>query len=122
MTSHAWVKSSFSVSGNCVEVARDGDTVRVRDTKATGMPLALTLAEWGAFLAGVHAGEFDRLGQGGGDLHESSFVRARGCGRGGVRAGGAADLLPHLTTRGPGLAIPLKGDQSRAATQPNGRA
>jgi Domain of unknown function (DUF397) len=56
-----WMSSSFSfANGNCVEVARDGDTVHLRDSKhPEDGTLAFTVDEWAAFLAGVHAGEFD---------------------------------------------------------------
>ncbi len=60
-----WRKSSFS-GGNgegCVEVAfLPGSQVAVRDTKDRSLPpLIYTPAEWDAFVAGVRAGEFDRL-------------------------------------------------------------
>ncbi len=59
-----WFTSSFSTgNGNgCVEVAflPDGG-VAVRDTKDRSLPPhRYTAAEWDAFVAGVHAGEFDR--------------------------------------------------------------
>lgn len=56
----AWRKSSASGGGNCVEVAVDGDTVLLRDTKdqQVGAVLAFTEEEWQAFLAGVGADEF----------------------------------------------------------------
>lgn len=53
-------KSTFSDSGHCVEVAKDKDGVRVRDTKdRQGVVLSFTHEEWIAFLKGVNAGEFD---------------------------------------------------------------
>lgn len=56
-------KSSFcQAAGNCIEVGvslPDG-TVLVRDTKdRTKPPLEFTYPEWGAFVQGVKAGEFD---------------------------------------------------------------
>jgi len=59
-----WRTSSFSNGENdeqCVEVAfLPGGAVAVRDTKdRTLAPHLYTAAEWGAFLAGVRAGEFD---------------------------------------------------------------
>jgi hypothetical protein len=61
-----WIKSTHSDSGACVEVARVGSTIGVRDTKARGAGpvLEFTEAEWSAFLGGVAGGEFalDRLG------------------------------------------------------------
>jgi Domain of unknown function (DUF397) len=62
-----WRKSSFSGDngngGGCVEVAflPDGG-VAVRDTKDRALaPHRFTAAGWGAFVAGVRTGEFDRL-------------------------------------------------------------
>lgn len=59
-----WRTSSFSGNnGNtCVEVAflADGG-VAVRDTKDRSLPPhRYTAAEWGAFVAGVRVGVFDR--------------------------------------------------------------
>lgn len=57
--SRGWVKSSFSGSGNCVEVRACGAGVQVRDSKDPDGPvLTFTRAEWAAFLAGVVADEF----------------------------------------------------------------
>jgi hypothetical protein len=63
-TGLTWTKSSLSFSnGNCVEVAGDGATVLVRDSKNPGGPrLRFTRAEWQAFLAGAKNNEFDRFG------------------------------------------------------------
>jgi hypothetical protein len=54
----SWRKSPYSGShGDCVEVALDGDTVCVRDSKDPDGPvLRFTLAEWAAFLAAVREG------------------------------------------------------------------
>ena len=57
-----WIKSSRSGSGggNCVEVADLSAGRAVRDSKnPTGTALVFTATEWGAFTAGVCAGEFD---------------------------------------------------------------
>lgn len=55
-------KSTFSPTDNCVEVALlpNGGAL-IRDTKAgpTGAVQSYNPSEWGAFLAGVKAGEFD---------------------------------------------------------------
>lgn len=56
-----WRKSRRSAGGNCVEVAKGGGLVFVRDSKAVGRggpALAFTIGEWTAFLAGVGDGEF----------------------------------------------------------------
>jgi predicted secreted Zn-dependent protease len=55
-----WRKSTASAVANCVEVANSGQTVFVRDSKHPFGPLlAFTADEWRAFIAGVHAHEFD---------------------------------------------------------------
>lgn len=60
-----WRKSSFSGTGNCVEVysCTCGDcrsTVHVRHSRRPGADrLVFTRPEWQAFLDGVRAGEFD---------------------------------------------------------------
>jgi hypothetical protein len=54
--------SSFCHDGGCVDVelAPDG-SARVRDTKQPdGRRLHFSAQEWGAFLLGVKAGEFDQ--------------------------------------------------------------
>lgn len=58
--SPAWRKSSASGTGNCVEVAVDGESVLLRDSKdqGSGAVLSFTEAEWQAFLSGVEAREF----------------------------------------------------------------
>jgi len=54
-----WRKATASASSNCVEVAANGKTVYVRDSKfPDGPSLAFTASEWSAFLDGVHSGEF----------------------------------------------------------------
>lgn len=56
----AFVKSSHSSSGACVEAAPAGGRILVRDSKDQAGPvLVFTPAEWSAFLAGVRGGEFD---------------------------------------------------------------
>ena len=57
-----WTKSSFSgTNGDCVEMAALSDGRRaVRDSKdQDGPALCFTPQEWSAFVAGVHAGEFE---------------------------------------------------------------
>lgn len=55
-----WRKSTGSDSGGCVEVARVGEVIGVRDTKAAGRGpvLEFTRKEWSAFLVGVDKHEF----------------------------------------------------------------
>ncbi|GIH05964.1 hypothetical protein Rhe02_40310 [Rhizocola hellebori] len=55
-----WRKASRCESSACVEVASAGDAVLVRDSKNLGPMLALSRAEWAAFIDGVRAGDFDR--------------------------------------------------------------
>ena len=47
-----WRKSTYSgTNGNCTEVARDGKTVLVRDSKNPDGPgLTFTLAAWKSFV------------------------------------------------------------------------
>lgn len=55
-------KSSFSPpsNGGCVEIAQQADAVAVRDSKdPEGPVLVFTRKEWGAFVKGVKAGEFN---------------------------------------------------------------
>ena len=61
LTGVVWRKSSHNNGqGQCVEVARLGTAVAVRDSKnPTGAVLVFTPAEWTAFLTGAKAGEFD---------------------------------------------------------------
>ncbi|MEU7904791.1 DUF397 domain-containing protein [Actinoplanes sp. NPDC049118] len=55
-----WIRRCADSS--CVEVARDGDDVVVRDGKDAGGPrLRFTGEAWKSFQAGVAAGEFDRV-------------------------------------------------------------
>jgi hypothetical protein len=57
---HGYRRASFCGSSGCVEVAIDGPTVSVRDSKLPDSPvLVFDAQEWTAFLLGVKAGEFD---------------------------------------------------------------
>lgn len=59
----AWRKAQRSVAnGACVELAPFEGMVAMRDSKdPEGPVLIYTPAEWGAFLHGAKAGEFDDL-------------------------------------------------------------
>jgi predicted secreted Zn-dependent protease len=55
-----WQKSSYSQQGNCIEIARHGPDVIIRDTDNPANFITVTAADWQAFLAGVKADEFDQ--------------------------------------------------------------
>lgn len=59
----AWRKSTKTQqSGQCVEVARIGDVIAVRDSKDPDGPvLVFTRGEFAAFLDGATKGEFNDL-------------------------------------------------------------
>lgn len=62
MKRNEWFTASkTNGQGNCVEVMFTGTAVLLRDTKdkGTGPAHTFTLAEWDAFVDGVHKGEFD---------------------------------------------------------------
>ena len=55
-----WRKSTASATGNCAEVAFDGDVVLMRHSQnPSGPVLIFSRAEWTAFVTGVLRGEFD---------------------------------------------------------------
>ena len=55
-----WRKSSFSESGNCVEVAILDDQILVRDSKDRNGPvLTFGVNEWRDFLSSARDGYFD---------------------------------------------------------------
>jgi hypothetical protein len=55
-----WRKSTRSSSGNCIEVAEQGDEVWLRDSKSPAAAmLSFDRAAFAAFIEGVKAGEFD---------------------------------------------------------------
>lgn len=58
-----WRKSGRSNNnGACVEVRRISGSVQVRDTKdRLGGTLSFPEQAWHGFVAGIHAGEFDRV-------------------------------------------------------------
>jgi hypothetical protein len=59
----AWRKAQASVNnGQCVELARTGGLIAIRDSKNPAGPVLMyTPAEWRAFLTGAKNGEFDDL-------------------------------------------------------------
>lgn len=57
-----WLRSARCGNSSCVEVARIGDEVGVRDSKNPGGPvLRFDAAEFRAFVEAAKAGEFDPL-------------------------------------------------------------
>jgi hypothetical protein len=57
-----WIKASRSYGhGECVELATDGEKIRLRDSKDPAVHLQFTRGEIAAFLDGARRGEFDRL-------------------------------------------------------------
>ena len=57
-----WRKSSYSQSGECVEVGQRTGMIVLRDSnKARGPVLRYTAEEWESFVRGIKAGEFDDL-------------------------------------------------------------
>lgn len=65
-TATSWRRSSLCNDAACVEVARLGHEVLVRDSKSPGPALVFTHEQWQAFLIGVKAGEFDVTSTAGG--------------------------------------------------------
>jgi hypothetical protein len=54
-----FTKSTFSGAGSCLEVARVGNQVLLRNSRFPEVePLQLTMDEWKAFRLGVEHGEF----------------------------------------------------------------
>jgi hypothetical protein len=51
-----WRKSSFSADqGNCVEIASEGRSVLVRDSRDRDVVLAFSVARWSAFMCRIRA-------------------------------------------------------------------
>lgn len=54
-----WIRSTFCSGGNCVEAAKNGAGVIVRDSKNPDrQPIDFSAGQWAEFLDGVAAGEF----------------------------------------------------------------
>jgi predicted secreted Zn-dependent protease len=61
-----WRRSTRCTDAGCVEVARIGAIVAIRDSKSPAQEaLNYTAKEWEAFIAGVKSGEFDDFAVGG---------------------------------------------------------
>ena len=58
-----WYRDKRCESGQCVEVAVDGDTVLLRSSRnRRATPVALSRDEWREFLAGAKDGIYDAIG------------------------------------------------------------
>jgi hypothetical protein len=56
-TTPVWRKSTFTAGNECVEVAVDGKSVFVRDSKnRSDLPLKIPVNTWQIFLNGIKAG------------------------------------------------------------------
>ncbi|MCX4754446.1 DUF397 domain-containing protein [Kitasatospora purpeofusca] len=57
-----WQKSTFSGNqANCVEIASDGELIRIRESDDPAIAITTTKAKLAAWLQGAKAGEFDHL-------------------------------------------------------------
>ena len=54
-----WQKSSKCTGGNCVQVAKAGGSVAVRDSKSPDAVLFYTPREWDDFLEGIKRNDFE---------------------------------------------------------------
>jgi hypothetical protein len=59
-TPDVWRKATASGGTNCVEVAFDQQSVRMRQSRDPSQRLVFSHSEWDAFLASVRNGDFDR--------------------------------------------------------------
>jgi hypothetical protein len=54
-----WLKSSYCSDSACVEIAKLGSLIALRDSKDLGQaPLTFSRAAWTSFLSGIEAGNF----------------------------------------------------------------
>ena len=61
-----WIKATKSISnGACVELAANGASILLRDSKNPDVLLSFSSAEIDAFIDGAKRGEFDHLVGGG---------------------------------------------------------
>jgi hypothetical protein len=55
-----WRTSTFCAGNNCIEVARIGESIAIRDSKnPDGTIQMYSPSEWNAFLDGLARGDFD---------------------------------------------------------------
>ncbi len=55
-----WRRSTRCESVNCVEAARRGHGVVIRNSNTPDLHLDVSGEAWNAFVAGIRAGQFDR--------------------------------------------------------------
>jgi hypothetical protein len=60
--SEGWRKSSFCGGGECVEVARDGDAVLMRNSTQPERVLRCSAEDWQLLLEKIKSGSLDGLG------------------------------------------------------------
>ena len=63
LTAATWRRAKLcGAHGQCIEIARVGDEIAMRDSKDPSGPiLRYTQAEWQAFIVGAKSGDFDDL-------------------------------------------------------------
>jgi hypothetical protein len=60
----AWRRASFCANGECVELAEQDGTIIMRNSAhPAGPALHYTAEEFGSFVRGIKAGEFDDLAE-----------------------------------------------------------
>jgi Domain of unknown function (DUF397) len=57
----SWQKSSFCASGECTEIAKQGNMIILRNSTRPRKIVRYTADEWRAFTSGLMAGEFQDL-------------------------------------------------------------
>jgi len=58
----SWRRASFCASNECVEVARQGDMILMRDSaQPQGSMLQYAVEDWGSFMRRIKSDEFDCL-------------------------------------------------------------
>ncbi len=62
MSQLSWQKSSYSGNqANCVEIAADGEAIRIRESDDPANVVTTSRSKLAAWIKGVKAGEFDHL-------------------------------------------------------------